>query len=218
MSGTIWYAARAGGVIAYLLLSAGAVLGLTLSRRRPLPWPKFAVEEVHRFVTVLTGFFLALHVGAILVDSYLPFSVGQVLVPFSAPYRPLATGLGTVALELLVAVALTNAFRRDIPHRLWRTAHYATFPVWVAATLHGLLAGSDRHTLWFLLVMMAGVASVAAAASARFSPAAPQRAIAWAAAATLAAGALTLVPQHSTSRSASAGNASGSQPGATTRA
>jgi sulfoxide reductase heme-binding subunit YedZ len=194
MTATVWYAARAGGLLAYVLLSAGAVLGLVMSRRRPLAWPKFAVEEVHRFLTILTGVFLALHVGAILVDTYVPFSLGEVLVPFSAPYRPLATGLGTVALELLVAVALTNLLRRRISHPLWRGAHYMTFPVWAVATAHGLLAGTDRHELWFLLLMMTAVAGVAAAASARFEPLAPERAIGWAAAATLVAGALTLVP------------------------
>ncbi len=123
MTATVWYAARAGGILAYVLLSAGAVRGLVMSRRRPLPWPKFAVEEVHRFLTIVTGVFLALHVGAILVDTYVPFSLSDVLVPFSAPYRPFATGLGTVALELLLAVALTNLVRRRITHRLWRTAH-----------------------------------------------------------------------------------------------
>jgi hypothetical protein len=55
-----------------------------------------------------------------------------------------------------------------------------TFPVWAVATAHGLLAGTDRHELWFLLLMMTAVAGVAAAASARFEPLAPERAIGWA--------------------------------------
>jgi predicted ferric reductase len=174
VNGATWYAARAAGLLAYLLLSSGAVLGLLLARRVSLPWPKFAVEDVHRFVTLLAGVFLAVHVGAILVDDYVPFSVGQVVVPFTADYRPFATGLGVVAVELLVAVALTNLLRRRIPYRVWRRAHYLTFGVWAAATVHGILAGTDRGELWFLLLYLGAVASVAAAATARFTPPEPE--------------------------------------------
>ena len=185
-----------------MLLSAGAVLGLLMSRRSSLRWPKFAVEEVHRFVTILTGVFLAIHVGAVLLDSVVPFSVGQVLVPFSASYRPFATGLGTVALELLLAVALTNLVRRRIPHRLWRHAHYLTFGVWLAATVHGALAGTDRHDAWFLLLYGGSSAAVAATAAARFAPENPQRVAIGAAAAT-AGLVLAMIPQAAPASSAS---------------
>jgi hypothetical protein len=170
MSATVWYATRAGGVVAYVLLSSGSVLGLTLARRQTPPWPKFAIEDVHRFVLLLTGAFLTIHVGGILVDTYVPFSLGQVLVPFTADYRPFATGLGVVALELLLAVAVTNAARGHIPRRVWRRAHYASFGVWAAATLHAAFAGTDRREPWFLLLYLGSVAAVAGAAASRFAP------------------------------------------------
>jgi hypothetical protein len=129
--------------------------------------PRFAVEDVHRFLTILTGVFLGIHVGALLLDTYTPFSLTQVLVPFASDYRPLATAVGVVALELLLAVALTNAVRGRIPYPLWRRAHYLTFGVWGAATLHGILAGSDRVEPWFVFMYTAAVASVAFAAAAR---------------------------------------------------
>jgi len=54
------------------------------------------------------------------------------------------------AAELLLALAITNKLRRRLPHRVWRSAHYINFPVWLLATLHGLGSGTDRHTLWLL--------------------------------------------------------------------
>ena len=121
----IWYAERAAGVVSYVLVTLLVVLGLTLSNRvRSKQWPMFAIEDVHRFVGILAGVFITLHVSLIAIDPFLPFSLTQILVPFTAGYRPLATGLGTVALELLVAVAITNALRRRIPQRIWRTTHY----------------------------------------------------------------------------------------------
>jgi hypothetical protein len=191
----IWYAARAGGILTYLLLSASAVLGLMLARKPTPPWPKFAVEDVHRYLTILAGIFLTVHVGAILVDDFIPFSLGQALVPFTADYRPFATGLGVVALELLLAVALTNVVRRRMPHRVWRRAHYLTFGVWASATVHGLLAGTDRHELWFLLLTIGAVSAVAAAAAARFAPDAPDLALAAAAVATVLAAVLAALPE-----------------------
>jgi len=158
---TIWYAERAAGIVSYLLLTILVVLGLTLSNRlRTKRWPMFAIEDVHRFVGIVAAVFIALHVSLIVVDPFLPFSLTQVFVPFTAGYRPLATGLGTVALELLLAVAVANALRRRIPHRLWRTTHYLGFVVWAAATVHGLVAGSDRRDVWLLGLYVVAVAAV----------------------------------------------------------
>jgi predicted ferric reductase len=171
-SNAIWYAARAGGLVSYLLLSASVVLGLLMAGRARLAWPRFAVEDVHRFLSILTGVFLTVHISSILLDRVVSFGLGNVLIPFTGPYRPFATGLGVVAAELLVAVAITNALRGAIPHRWWRRAHYLTLGVWLAATVHGALAGTDRGEPWSLTLYIAAVAMVAVAGAARFRPAA----------------------------------------------
>lgn len=171
-SSTIWYAARAGGLVSYLLLSSSVVLGLLLAGRTRLAWPRFAVEDVHRFLSILTGVFLTVHISSILLDHVVSFGLGDVVIPFTAPYRPFAVGLGVVAAELLVAIAITNALRGSIPHRWWRLAHFATLAVWLAATVHGALAGTDRGEPWSLALYAAAVSAVAAAGVARFRPAA----------------------------------------------
>lgn len=158
-----WYAARAAGVVAYVLLTTVVCIGLALSSRRPLErWPRFALEELHRFAGVLVGAFVALHVATIAADSYLRFSVAAIVVPFASPYRPLWTGLGVVAAELLLALAVANRLRLRgrLPYRRWRRVHYATFAVWAAATLHGLAGGSDRGTWWLLALQTAAAALV----------------------------------------------------------
>jgi methionine sulfoxide reductase heme-binding subunit len=170
MSSTLWYAARAGGLVSYLLLSCSVVLGLLLSARARLEWPRFAVEDVHRYLAILTGVFLGVHVGAIALDQFVPFGLTNLLVPFTASYRPFATGLGVVAAELLVGVAVTNAVRDRIPHRVWRQAHYATLAVWILACVHGVLAGTDRHEPWMLTLYVSAAAAVAVAGLSRFRP------------------------------------------------
>jgi sulfoxide reductase heme-binding subunit YedZ len=146
-----WYAARAGGMLAFVLLTASVVAGLLLSSRDRLQhWPRFALEDVHRFLGLLAGAFIVLHGGALLLDSYLPFTLGSLLIPGTAPYRPLAVALGIVGAELLLALAITNHFRKELSHKLWRRTHYLNFAVWTLALGHGLAAGTDTATVWAL--------------------------------------------------------------------
>lgn len=159
-----WYAARAGGVVSYVLLTAVVLLGVTMSGRQRFDrWPRFALEDVHRFGGLLVGAFLAIHVATIAVDSYLPFSLTAIAVPLTASYRPVWTALGIVSAELLIALAITNHYRDRIGHLRWRRIHYLNFAVWGAATAHGLGSGTDRTTPWFLATMALSVACVVSA-------------------------------------------------------
>jgi sulfoxide reductase heme-binding subunit YedZ len=136
-------------------------LGLTLGKKAQSPrWPRFSIEEVHRFGGLLVGSLIGVHVLAIAADSFLPFSLTQLLVPFTASYRPIWTGLGITAAELLVALAITNHYRRRLPYRFWRRAHYLNFAVWGFASLHGLMGGTDRGATWLAILYGLSVATV----------------------------------------------------------
>ena len=155
-----WYAARAAGVVAYLLVSASVALGLTLAGKERFDrWPRFAVEDVHRFAGVLAGVFIGLHVLLLWVDSQAHLGMRNFFVPFTSSYRPFWTGLGVVATELLLAVAISNHYRKRISYSLWRRLHFLNFAVWIGATAHGLGAGSDSRSTAFVL-MYAGASAV----------------------------------------------------------
>ena len=157
-----WYVARAGGLVAFSLLTVCVLLGLLLSgRARLAAWPRFALEDVHRFAGLLTGTFIVIHGGALLLDGFMPFSLADLLVPGVAPWRPLATALGVVAAELLVALALANRYRSRLSYRFWRRTHYLNFAVWLLALVHGIAAGSDSDTAWAMAVYIAAAAAVA---------------------------------------------------------
>ena len=157
-----WYAARAGGVVAYALLSVNVALGLLMSGKKTLKlWPRFALEDVHRFGGILVGTFLVVHITAVAIDSFLPFSLTSLVVPLVATYRPIWTGFGIVAAELLLALAFTNHYRNElISYRFWRRAHFVNFAVWGAATLHGLGSGTDRSTAWLIAIFALAVGMV----------------------------------------------------------
>jgi methionine sulfoxide reductase heme-binding subunit len=160
-SPAIWYAARASGVAAYVVLTIVVCLGISLAgKAQSQRWPRFAAEDVHRFGGLLVGSLIVIHVGAIAMDSFLPFSLTQLLVPFTATYRPLWTGLGIAAAELLLALAITNHYRKRLPYGVWRSVHYLNFAVWGAASLHGMFTGTDRSATWLAVLYGVGVASV----------------------------------------------------------
>jgi predicted ferric reductase len=116
---------------------------------------------VHRFAGLLAGTFVGIHVLALLMDTYVPFSLAQILVPGTASYRPLPTALGIVAVELLVALAIANHYRKRLPYRFWRRAHYLNFAVWVLALVHGITSGTDSGTLWAVTLYAVAAGSVA---------------------------------------------------------
>jgi methionine sulfoxide reductase heme-binding subunit len=164
VSGIDWYTARAAGVVAYALLTSGVLLGVLLGGRAHLRrWPAFALTDVHRFVSILTGVFIAIHVYALLIDRYARVSVVTLLVPGASSYRPFWVALGTIALELLLAVAVSNVLRKRIGHRRWRRVHYLTFGVWIASTAHGIGAGTDASAGWLRMLYLVSIGMVALA-------------------------------------------------------
>ncbi len=60
MSSTaIWYATRASGLMALILLTVTMVMGITTTTRaRARHWPGFAQQEMHRRISILAVVFL----------------------------------------------------------------------------------------------------------------------------------------------------------------
>ena len=63
-STALWYASRATGVVALLLLTAVMVLGILVNRQGRLPGlPRFGATSLHRSVSLLAAVFVAVHVA-----------------------------------------------------------------------------------------------------------------------------------------------------------
>src|SRR5262249_8753796 len=120
----VWYVARAGGIVAWAVAAASVIWGLALSThvlgRKPRPAWLF---DLHRFLGGVAVIFTAVHVVAILFDTYVHFGLINVLVPFTGTWHPAAVAWGIVAMYLLVAVEVTSLARSRIPKVLWRRVH-----------------------------------------------------------------------------------------------
>lgn len=146
MEGTkaYWYLARAGGLVAYLLLWAATLWGVLVSGKTFKGRIDAALLcAMHEFLPILAMVFAVLHAVVLLGDAYIRFDVLDLLVPFRAPYRPLWTGLGTLSLYLSLALIGSFYVRSIIGRRVWRLFHYAAYLAFILALVHGLMAGTD---------------------------------------------------------------------------
>ncbi len=147
-----WYLARGTGAVALVLLTASVVLGILGSVRFTAAprWPRFAVDAVHRDVSLLVIVVLAIHIVTSVLDGFAPITLLDGVIPFLTPYRPLWMGLGTLAFDLLLAIVITSLVRRRLGYRTWRAVHWLAYASWPVAVLHGLGTGSDVKQWWML--------------------------------------------------------------------
>jgi hypothetical protein len=170
-----WYLTRSTGVVSLLLLTLTVVLGVIDVRRWSTPaWPRFALDSLHRSVSMLVLVFLGLHIVTAALDSFAPIALIDAVLPFIGSYRPFWLGLGAVAFDLLLAIAITSLMRERLGHRAWRITHWLAYACWPIALLHGLGTGSDVKSAWSLALTAMCVVAVAIAVCVRTLPGWPE--------------------------------------------
>jgi DMSO/TMAO reductase YedYZ heme-binding membrane subunit len=156
-----WYLARGTGAVALVFLTASVVLGIVGSVRFAAPrWPRFAIDSVHRDVSLLVVVVLVIHIVTSVLDGFAPIALLDGVLPFLSPYRPLWLGLGTLSFDLLLAIAITSMVRRRLGYRAWRAVHWLAYASWPVAVLHGLGTGSDVKQWWMLALTAACIVAV----------------------------------------------------------
>ena len=148
-----WLVARAAGLTALALFSAALWLGLAMSVRLLAPRRQKSLMAWHQTLMWCGLSMVALHGTALLLDPVMHFSIGVVLVPGLAPWRPLAVSAGVVTAWLMLALASSFHVRRKITQRRWRLIHYAGFAAFALALGHGLSAGTDLPGVTGLIVI-----------------------------------------------------------------
>ena len=161
---TFWLLARATGIAAYVLLTLSVLAGL-LVKSRPFGTaikPALAVD-IHRTLAVLSITALVGHGLALVLDHTIEIGVMALLVPGTAPYRPVWTGLGVIAGELMLLVYVSFGLRKRIGMKNWRRLHWTTYGAFAGATAHGVMAGTDSGAPWALALYFGAVGAVVAA-------------------------------------------------------
>jgi methionine sulfoxide reductase heme-binding subunit len=178
-STALWYASRATGVVALVLLSVVVVLGILVSRQGRLPGlPRFATTSLHRSMSLLAVVFTAIHVITAIADPYVSIGIVAAVIPFTSAYKALWIGLGAVSLDIIIALIITSLGRARIGRRSWRAVHWLAYASWPVALLHSIGSSGDLRSGGLLALTVLCTAAVVGATAWRVASAvaAPGRA------------------------------------------
>jgi sulfoxide reductase heme-binding subunit YedZ len=164
-STAFWYASRATGIVALLLLTAVLVLGILVNRQGRLPGlPRFAVTSLHRNLSLLSVAFITVHVLTAVLDTFVSIPATAGVVPFVSGYERFWLGLGAISFDLMLAMIVTSLLRGRLNRLLWRAIHLLAYLSWPVAFAHSIGSSQDLQHGW-LLYLAVGCALVVVAAT-----------------------------------------------------
>jgi DMSO/TMAO reductase YedYZ heme-binding membrane subunit len=138
-----WYAIRATGMVAYLLLYMAVLTGLFSAvqkqRKKKINNILYLHESLSDWALILT----CGHLGVLLIDSYFPFKLTEILIPFANGYETVSMAMGTIATYFLIITIFTSKFRKKIGFLRWKKLHALNPILYILVTLHGLWSGTD---------------------------------------------------------------------------
>jgi sulfoxide reductase heme-binding subunit YedZ len=174
---TFWIEARASGMLAFALLTLSVIAGLVLKSRPFAALKPATVTDTHRFLALLCLGATGIHGVALVLDSTVHIGIAGLLVPGFVPYRPVWVGVGVVAAELMVLVYASFSQRKRIGVKNWRRLHWATYGIFAAMVVHGIMAGTDTTQPWALGMYLGAIGAVVTATAWRalLPPAKPKR-------------------------------------------
>lgn len=154
-----WLLSRATGLVAYVAASLEVVVGLLVSTRLgDRIASRGVLVDLHSWLSPLVLVLVVAHAGVLLADRYVRYDVLDVALPFAS----IPIGLGVLAAYALGVVHASFALRKRIGPAAWRKLHALSFVAFTGATVHALAAGTDVRRPWFVLVIVALLAPVAA--------------------------------------------------------
>lgn len=169
-----WYVTRASGLVAAVVLillmlsGIGFITGTTYRIVEPLTgW------ATHRALGIILTIALALHMIALYFDHFVPFSVIDLLVPFSSQYKPMElfgltvgspyVALGVISFYLIVLIVVVSIVWVENKTKTWKIIHLLSYAVMAFVFVHALMIGTDLaggipRFLWIALGVGVGVA------------------------------------------------------------
>lgn len=143
-----WTMIRLSGLTGHFFLTLSVLAGL-LGSFPALKKQKARLHNVHLYSGWAGLLAIVLHATLIIVDTYAPLSLLEILVPGTASYEPLWNAFGTISLYLFGFVLVTSDFLKEtLGKTLWKLTHWLVLPAWLLMTLHGIFIGTDTGTLF----------------------------------------------------------------------
>lgn len=140
----LWLTSRTAALTAFFVIAAALITGQALRTSVLEGWVgRREVVAVHGFLTVCWAPLVAIHVLAGVLDPVSRLTPVDVAIPFRVPYAAIPVGLGTLAFDILLVLAVTSYLRRRMSAATWRWLHRTSYLMFGLIFLHALLSGSD---------------------------------------------------------------------------
>jgi sulfoxide reductase heme-binding subunit YedZ len=154
-----WILLRAAGVAAYLMLWATVSWGLIGTTA--LAGKKIAratAIAIHQFMATAAFLLIGVHIGGILLDTFVRFTPLDVAVPLHATYKSVPVALGIVSMYMVAVVLISSWARKHLSTKWWRRLHLLAVPAFALALVHGVFTGTDtvRPWMWWGYVVTGG--------------------------------------------------------------
>lgn len=144
-----WVVLRAAGIAAYLMLWATVTWGLigttALVGKRVA---RVTAISIHQFLANAALLLLGVHVGGLLLDSYMHFALIDIVAPLHTTHRTVPVAVGILSMYAFMVVLVSSWIRKHLSTRIWRAAHLLAVPAFAMALLHGVFAGTDTVRPW----------------------------------------------------------------------
>lgn len=151
---TMWVFIRSTGISAYLLLSLSVFIGTLYSLRDQIK-PVFKIPDlriIHMYLSTMALGATLLHGGLLLFHREKErLHLGEILFPFSAPYDSFWVGIATLAMYLMITLAITGMMQRRFKVSTWRKIHTSSYVAYVFALLHSIAVGTDTGSTWMIV-------------------------------------------------------------------
>jgi predicted ferric reductase len=171
-----WFLARGSGLVAaaalgLLMLSGiGLITGDTFRFLEPL-----TAWATHRALGLTFGVAVIIHIVSLLFDTFVSFSVLQMLVPWLSHYKPvtllgvhlgsLYVALGVLAFYGVAIIVISSLLWVEKKPYTWKWLHLLSYMVLVFVFVHALYLGTDLshgyfRWAWIVLGFGGGLASL----------------------------------------------------------
>ena len=74
------------------------------------------------------------------------------VVPLASPYSRFWVGLGTLALDLMIAVFVSSLLRAHLRPSTWRGIHWLAYTSWPIALAHTFGLGTNSREQWVIVL------------------------------------------------------------------
>lgn len=171
-----WYLTRVSGLVGaaamvLLMLSGiGFITGRTYALLEPL-----TAWATHRTLGIILTISIALHMGALYFDHYVPFSLADLFIPFWSDFAPVSMfgfefgslyiAMGILAFYMVVGIVLVSLVWKENKTKTWKYVHLMSYLAMFFVFIHAITIGTDLaggllRFIWIALGLSILVASI----------------------------------------------------------